>query len=260
MHTWCAMPWRCRDSGIVRGEACSRMGYLPVCGMVAVSVPDSVSGRLHDRGVDAAGPGRGSRHRVPRPRAAGLSMRRHRVLYHEWIAAVGIALLAGVFAASVNGTDHPPVDPVASQLKALPDGEGRISPLSDDARAVIVEGGRERLVRARLRFVLPPMQPGESPWVVWMGREPIDALALRSSGWRSQERDFFAPKTDETLLPAGFMFHLPSNWEGRRMELRARAKSAACWSRRFCASRKPCVSSSCDRHRRHGLFSRSCWR
>src|SRR5207342_3977310 len=86
--------------------------------------------------------------------------------------------------------------------------------LSDDGDALLLPGGGEREAAAELRFSLPPPDPGQARWVVWLGRDPVDALWLQRPGWRSARRDFFHPAADEGVLPAGFVLPLQADWQG----------------------------------------------
>ena len=97
---------------------------------------------------------------------------------------------------------------------ALADAEGRLSQISTDGHALLLPGGRGRTGSARLRFSLPDDGGGQSRWVVWIGRMPVDALVLQRGDWRSAQRDFFAPHEDEGVLPSGFQFPLPASLRG----------------------------------------------
>ena len=86
--------------------------------------------------------------------------------------------------------------------------------LSSDGGALLLPGGGNREAVAELRFSLPPPDPAASRWVVWLPRDPVDALWLQAPGWRSAERNFFHPAGDEGVLPGGFILPLPATWQG----------------------------------------------
>lgn len=66
----------------------------------------------------------------------------------------------------------------------------------------------------QMSFELPPVKPGDPPWVVWVPRVARDAVWVEAYGWRSPERSFFAPDRAEGVLPGGYVFVLPRRWEG----------------------------------------------
>jgi diguanylate cyclase (GGDEF)-like protein len=140
----------------------------------------------------------------------------------DGVFAAGLLLLAffaaGVVGAAHNRTQHAPV-----QIQSLTDAPGAHR---DDV--LLLPGGAEREIVARLRFDLPPPDPDRSRWIVWLGRDPIDAIWLQGNDaagapWRSIQYDFFHPRSDQAVLPAGFSFPLPADWQGPVMlELHAR--------------------------------------
>ena len=134
--------------------------------------------------------------------------------HHEWLFAAGMAVLLCLFAAAVTGATRRVADDIPLTLEALPDAKGRLSALSDDGTALLIPGGRAEDKSVRLRFTLPPMEPGQSRWVVWLGRSPVDAVGLRRAGWSSPQRDFFHAGDDEGIMPAGFVFPLPPTLAG----------------------------------------------
>ena len=148
-------------------------------------------------------------------------MRRSHVA-RDGVFAAGLLLLAffaaGVVGAAHNRTQHAPV-----QIQSLTDAPGAHR---DDV--LLLPGGAEREIVARLRFDLPPPDPDRSRWIVWLGRDPIDAIWLQGNDaagapWRSIQYDFFHPRSDQAVLPAGFSFPLPADWQGPVMlELHAR--------------------------------------
>jgi diguanylate cyclase (GGDEF)-like protein len=148
-------------------------------------------------------------------------MRRSHVA-RDGVFAAGLLLLAffaaGVVGAAHNRTQHAPV-----QIQSLTDAPGAHR---DDV--LLLPGGAEREIVARLRFDLPPPDPDRSRWIVWLGRDPLDAIWLQGNDaagapWRSIQYDFFRPRSDQPVLPAGFSFPLPADWQGPVMlELHAR--------------------------------------
>jgi diguanylate cyclase (GGDEF)-like protein len=135
-------------------------------------------------------------------------------LHQEGLSAAGLALLLCLFMATVAGASRGLGGEVAVQLRPLADAEGRPSQISADGHALLLPGGRGRTGSARLRFSLPDDGGGQSRWVVWIGRMPVDALVVQRDGWRSVQRDFFAPGEDEGVLPSGFQFPLPASFHG----------------------------------------------
>lgn len=142
----------------------------------------------------------------------------------EWISAAGLVLLLTLFAVTVAGAIQAPVDEVGLRLEPLAAADGQHSRLSGDGRALMIPGGRMRDdVAARLHFTLPVTGSGEARWVVWIGRDVVDRVALEGQGWRSESHDFFAPSPEAGLLPAGYQFPLPTDWTGEiSLDLRAR--------------------------------------
>ena len=128
---------------------------------------------------------------------------------HDWLFAAGMAWLLVLFVVGVLAATRSIADEVPAQLQASAG-----ATLSDDSGALLLPGGGSREVAAQLRFSLPPPDAEASRWVVWLGRDPVDALWLQAPGWRSAERDFFHPAGDEGLLPGGFIMPLPATWHG----------------------------------------------
>ncbi len=128
---------------------------------------------------------------------------------HEQLFAAGMAWLLLLFVVSVMAATRPVVDQVPVHLQALAGAS-----LSHDGGALLLPGGRTRDVAAELKFSLPPPDPTMSRWVVWFGRDPVDALWLQAPLWRTVERDFFHPDPEEGALPSGFILPLPTSWQG----------------------------------------------
>ena len=128
-----------------------------------------------------------------------------------------MAWLLLLFVVGVMAATRPVGEQVPVHLQALAG-----SSLSRDGGALLLPGGRTRDVAAQLNFTLPPPDPAMSRWVVWFGRDPVDALWLQASTpgesatqpWRTVQRDFFHPDADEGILPSGFILPLPTTWQG----------------------------------------------
>ena len=131
---------------------------------------------------------------------------------HEWLFACGMALLLCLFAAAVAGA-VPRAGGEPEVAVAGMDGSGR-APVWLAQGVVQVPGGHKREVGAWLRFSLPPVAEDESRWVIWTPRDPVDGMELRAGDWRSGMRDFYRPQPAEGLLPGGYVFPLPSAWQG----------------------------------------------
>jgi diguanylate cyclase (GGDEF)-like protein len=134
--------------------------------------------------------------------------------HHEWLFAAGMAVLLCLLAAAVFAASFQASGDVVVKLESLADGDGQPSPLSEDGTALLLPGGRAKDFAARLRFTLPATATGQSRWVVWLARSPVDALSLRPGGGSSVQRDFFHPGADEGMLPVGYLFALPADATG----------------------------------------------
>jgi diguanylate cyclase (GGDEF)-like protein len=141
----------------------------------------------------------------------------------DGLFAAGLLLLLALFAAGVVGAarDDPQHAPI--RIQSLADAAG-----AHPGDVLLLPGGASREIVARLRFDLPPPDPGRSRWIVWLGRDPLDAIWLQGNDaagtpWHSIQYDFFRPRSDQAALPAGFSFPLPADWQGPVMlELHAR--------------------------------------
>lgn len=136
---------------------------------------------------------------------------------------MAVLLLLGLYALSPDRTHElAGLEPLPLQLIALPDADGRMPLLGSHARSLrLGAAGDNRVARAELRFVLPPRHSESQHWVVWMRRVPVDTVELQvNNAWNSGPRSFLAPEASEGLMPMGYLFRLPSSWEGEiRMEL-----------------------------------------
>jgi diguanylate cyclase (GGDEF)-like protein len=141
-----------------------------------------------------------------------------------WFYAGTLAVLAGLFGVAVAATEQDAADEVRVRLERLAPGSGVSSIFSEDGAALRLVGhvpGRA-VAGARLHFVLPDADPGQSRWVVWMGRAAASRVELAGEGWRGASHDFYAPTEGDGLLSTGYMFPLPGDWTGSRvLELRA---------------------------------------
>ncbi len=139
-------------------------------------------------------------------------------------------LLLGLYALTPSRPAALREQPLAVQLVPLADAEGRLPALSRDGSALRLGVSEDtQRARAELRFVLPP-RTNESPhWVIWMRMVPVEALQLSvGEAWRSESRSFLDPDTQEGPMPVGYIFRLPSSWEGEiRVEMSATAMRMA---------------------------------
>ena len=152
----------------------------------------------------------------------------HLDIPRQWFRSIGAAavLLLGLYALSPGHAESPKELPLLLGLQPLADAEGRLPELGRDGRSLRLGVSEDaRHARAELRFVLPP-RTSESPhWVIWIPRVPVESLRLRvENAWDSGARSFLAPEPSEGPLPVGYLFRLPSTWEGEiRLELSATA-------------------------------------
>ncbi|MFC7302081.1 GGDEF domain-containing protein [Cognatiluteimonas weifangensis] len=144
-------------------------------------------------------------------------------LLRDGIFAAGLALLLGLFAAGVVGMAWGDGDQGSIRVEALGAGAG-----AAQNDVLLLPGGATREAVARLHLQLPPPDANRSRWVVWLGRDPVDAVRLQRPAaggvaWRSPDYDFFRPGDTRSRLPAGFAFPLPGDWQGPIvLELHAR--------------------------------------
>ena len=146
----------------------------------------------------------------------------------QWLRSVALVtvLLLGLYALSPGRAEAPVEPPLLLRLLPLPDAEGRLSELGHDGRSLRLGADEDmRQARAELRFVLPPPTAESPHWVVWMPRMPVKSVQLRiENAWDGGSRSFLSPKPSEGPLPVGYLFRLPSTWEGEiRLELSASA-------------------------------------
>lgn len=180
--------------------------------------------RHYDSVVDQDDPGRRD-HRLT------MAFPRWDIPQH-WLRSIAMVavLLLGLYALSPGHAEPPVEPPLALRLSALPDAGGRLSELGRDGRSLrlgISEDMRE--ARAELRFVLPPPTAESPHWVIWIPRTPVESVRLRvENAWDGGSRHFLSPRAAEGPLPVGYLFRLPSTWEGEiRLELSATALRSA---------------------------------
>ncbi len=141
------------------------------------------------------------------------------------IAMVAVFLL-GLYALSPGHAETPTAPSLALRLSPLPDAAGRLSELGRDGRSLRLAATDDmRQARAELRFVLPPPTAESPHWVIWMPRTPVESVRLRvENAWDGGSRSFLSPRRAEGPLPVGYLYRLPSTWEGEiRLELSATA-------------------------------------
>jgi diguanylate cyclase (GGDEF)-like protein len=147
-------------------------------------------------------------------------------LQHHWFAIGGLCLLPLLLLyLFVSGGPIRPNEtkiPVALELQtdALEQGAA----LSRDGQALLLKGDGH-LSQADLRFTLPRRESESPHWVVWMRRVPLNSIQLSAGEqWHSSERSFLVPSAEDGVLPVGYVFRLPSAWEGD-IRLRLEASS-----------------------------------
>ncbi len=151
----------------------------------------------------------------------------HDRMLQRVVFLAGMALLLSLFAAGVISTTGKVADQIPLRLQPLSGSTARLS-ASGRGDVLLVPGGIPREVAARLHFNLPPTDSQQSRWVLWLARDPVDAVWLEGreangASWRSATREFFRPDVLEGVVPTGFVFPLPSNWQGDvTLELHAR--------------------------------------
>jgi diguanylate cyclase (GGDEF)-like protein len=128
--------------------------------------------------------------------------------YHR-LLVVGLAWLLILFVVGVLAANRPVPDEVPLQVQARSGAD-----VGGGGRILLLPGDPALEAVATLRFSLPPPDPTSSRWVVWLARDPVDALWLDSPGWHSRSRHFFEPTSDEGVLPGGFLLPLPGDWHG----------------------------------------------
>lgn len=93
------------------------------------------------------------------------------------------------------------------------------------ARLTYPGDGRE--LRVRLQFRLP--EADGTHWVLWLSRDPFDAVAVRAADWAPPGDGYFHPQGRDSPWPMGYAFALPPEWSGPReivLALRGRVRAA----------------------------------
>jgi len=142
-----------------------------------------------------------------------------------WFRVFGMALVfvLGLYVLSPGRAEAPAEQPLALRVTPLPDVDGGLPSLGPLRQTLAVRATDPRPARAELRFVLPPRTPESPQWVIWIPRVPLASVRLRVDGaWDSGERSFLHAGPDDGPMPVGYLFRLPSTWEGEiRLELTA---------------------------------------
>ncbi len=141
-----------------------------------------------------------------------------KVLY-EALPAAALAVLLGLFALVISVVMRNEVRPGVPLPLAAETAAAVEAPA--DARLRVDGGARSHGMR-QLRLQLPARAAGEARWVVWIARDPVDAIWVESGAWRSPTRDFFRPSEAAGLLPSAFLFPLdPGVRSGDELTLHA---------------------------------------
>lgn len=133
---------------------------------------------------------------------------------HDRLFAAGMAWLLMLFALGVIAATRQSIDQMPVRLQPSTETGAPAPKFSRDGEALLLAGGGANEAVAELHFQLPPPDPAQSRWVVWLGRDPVQALWLQRPGWSSVRRDFFQPAAEEGVLPDGFILPLPADWQG----------------------------------------------
>ncbi len=142
-------------------------------------------------------------------------------LDRHWFAIAGVYFLPLLLLYLIlSGGPLQPSEPnIPVVVQPLPDATGQVAEVSRDGRALLLKGNGQAS-QAELVFTLPRSEAESPHWVVWMRRVPLQDLRLSAGEhWRSSERNFLSPIAEDGILPVGYLFRLPSAWEG---ELRVR--------------------------------------
>lgn len=121
----------------------------------------------------------------------------------------GLALLLALFATAVARVLLPAVDGVPVQVQAVGPGAASVRVLADGqvARLPVDPAGS---VALQLHGRPPAVAGDGARWVLWVGRTPVEAIALDRGDGAPQVRHFFAPAVGEGLLPSGYVFPWPA--------------------------------------------------
>lgn len=160
-----------------------------------------------------------------------MNLRLGRLIPHgEWQSGAGLLLLLCLLTSAMAAVSQAAGEEVVVDMEPSSGAKGDAAALSANHQALRLRGGRaDRPSTATLRFTLPNADVSGGRWIVWIGRNPVDAISLRGHGWESVQRDFFAPAEDAGLLPVGYQFPLPRGWSGPielELETRGTLRSA----------------------------------
>ncbi len=140
-----------------------------------------------------------------------------RIQTGELTLLAGLALLLALVAASAFGISSVELEDKALQVQVT-DAMGDAATTQRHG-VIMLPGAAEHEVVATLRFVLPAVDAEGMQWVIWLQRDPVDALWLEGKGpdgqpWQGPHYDFYHPADDESALPTGYAFRLPAHWQG----------------------------------------------
>ena len=131
-----------------------------------------------------------------------------RLAVHEGLPAAALAVLLCLFALVISVVMRNEVRPGVP----LPLASAAVdAPLGEIDTRLRLPGGTRTHAAQDLRLQLPAEARGAARWVVWIARDPVDAVWLQGTGWRSQTLDFFRPLESEGLVPSAFLFPLDAH-------------------------------------------------
>lgn len=145
-------------------------------------------------------------------------------LERHWFAIGGIALLplllGYLFISAVPQRPAAPTLEVAVAPMTGPSGPS--AEVSRDGHSLLLKDDGQAS-EAELSFTIPRDDAQATHWVLWMRRVPLQSLRLSAGEhWRSSEHSFLQPSAEDGVLPVGYVFRLPSAWEGEiRLKLQA---------------------------------------
>jgi len=137
--------------------------------------------------------------------------------WHSAAAALALALLLALFALVVTWL----ADAQAPTMRGALASE--TAELVDSRpQALTLPGYGRRHASATLTLDLPPDRADDPRRVIWVPRDPVDALWIQAPGWPGTRLGFFRPRASEGALPAAFVFPVPDDVSGEvQVELHA---------------------------------------